>query len=74
MKQQTSNQPYKTFFLVAVAVLVLVVAKTVVAGTQCAVISIEKTTSREAVVKGGILERVVSEIEDLPWQPLIFIL
>lgn len=71
MKQQTSNRTHKTYLLLALMVLVLVVANRVAAGTKSTVAPIEKSGTSCTVIKTGIIERVVSEIEDLPWRPLV---
>lgn len=71
MKKQTSNRTRKTYLLLALALMVLVVANTVAADTSCLAWPQKDTTPASPALESTLIEKMVNEIDDLPWRPLI---
>lgn len=71
MTQQYSTRAQRIIMLITLLVLILVIAKNVAAGTTCAVS--QKTTVKEnnEGIKEKMIKKVVAEIEDMPWRPVI---
>lgn len=69
MEKQTSNQ--NACLVLALMVLVLVVVNRVAAGTRCVITPAENTAIPSKTIQSELIGKVISELEDLPWSPLI---
>lgn len=58
---------------VALVLLILVIAKSVAAGTAFAAPQKINVAETEENTPGTAIKKVVSEIEDMPWRPLLFL-
>lgn len=71
MTQQYSTKAQRITMLVALLLLILVVAKSVAAGTSYAVLEQTNVTTSEENTRGTMIKKMVSEIEDMPWRPVL---
>lgn len=71
-KSQISNaKAQRVTMLVALVLLILVIAKSVAAGTAFARPQKSNVAETEENTPGTAIKKVVSEIEDMPWRPLL---
>lgn len=71
MTQQYSTKAQRITMLVALLLLILVVGKSVAAGTSYAVSEQTNVTTSEENTQGTMIKKMVSEIEDMPWRPVL---
>lgn len=71
MTQQYSTKAQRITMLVALLLLILVVGKSVAAGTSYAVLEQTNVTTSEENTRGTMIKKMVSEIEDMPWRPVL---